>query len=348
VRRILEQIRTWGRDPRYSKSLLASAGVHALILFGALLISMLFRGCVPPFMAPKGSGTPSVTKIRFVPKKPKKKKYILNPNSAIIFDQPELDDSKIQEEVDYESQDVYTADADAVHGKMGAGGGDEGGWPDGDEAGKIRFARLKYDCRGWDDGMSEDTGNADVNFLTFLRNLPSVSLKIANRGEAWTIGDYARLPKGRKPWFIYMTGSERFRMSKKDVQRLRDYINEGGMIFADSSSERWTRSFKAFCKYQLFPDKQLREIADDDPIFLRPYGFPNGAPPLFHHGGWKAMGIKQGDRWVVFFHPGDVNDAWKTPPQTEQYKRKAAFRLGVNIVWYAVTNYLEETRKYRK
>ena len=65
------------------------------------------------------------------------------------------------------------------------------------------------------------------------------------------------------------------------------------------------------------------------------------------------MGVKAKvngrERWVVFYHPGDINDAWKTgnsglDPDTAD----GAFRMGVNIIYYAFTHYLEDTRKYRK
>ena len=43
---------------------------------------------------------------------------------------------------------------------------------------------------------------------------------------------------------------------------------------------------------QVFPDKQLLDIADDDMLYQLPYGFPNGAPAFWHHGGRRAMGLK--------------------------------------------------------
>jgi hypothetical protein len=63
----------------------------------------------------------------------------------------------------------------------------------------------------------------------------------------------------------------------------------------------------------------------------------------------RAMGVKHRDRWVVFYHPGDMNDAWKTgrsdlAPELAQQ----SLDLGINIVFYSFTQYLEKTRKYRK
>ena len=90
-------------------------------------------------------------------------------------------------------------------------------------------------------------------------------------------------------------------------------------------------------------------IADDDPIFQIPFAFPNGAPSLWHHGGYKAKGVKYRGRWIVFYHPGDINDAWKTGHSgMERDKAQGAFHMGVNIIYYSFMNYLRETRKYRK
>jgi hypothetical protein len=80
-----------------------------------------------------------------------------------------------------------------------------------------------------------------------------------------------------------------------------------------------------------------------------PYVFPNGAPPLWHHGGNRALGAKHKNRWVVFYHPGDINDAWKTGHSgMDPQLANGAIEIGVNVVYYSFTHYLEMTRKYRK
>jgi hypothetical protein len=90
-------------------------------------------------------------------------------------------------------------------------------------------------------------------------------------------------------------------------------------------------------------------IADDDPIFQIPFPFVNGAPPIWHHGGTRALGVKSRDRWIVFYHPGDINDAWKTGHSgLSPDMWKGSMEMGINIVYYAFTHYLEATQKYRK
>jgi len=58
------------------------------------------------------------------------------------------------------------------------------------------------------------------------------------------------------------------------------------------------------------------------------------------------MGVRHNGRWVVFYHPGDVNDAWKTGHSgLSPDKAKAAYNLGVNVLYYSFTKYLEAAAK---
>ena len=160
--RVLEDIRTHGRDPRARKSFYASFGTHVLIL---ILIPWLLqaRGCVEPYRPPQGSGNPVVAMVKIVkPKKKKKKTLTLRPNSAILFDIPDLDESVIDQIMEEQTQATYQASVNAKAGKMGQGGGKKGGWPEGMENYKIRFIRLDHGGAGWDDGMNQTA--ADVNF----------------------------------------------------------------------------------------------------------------------------------------------------------------------------------------
>ncbi len=346
----LENIRTHGRDPRFRKSVWSSLSLHLFVVF-VLPWLLTVDGCVNPYRVPKGSGTPEVAvpKIVKVVKKKKKKRVVVNPQSAISFHIPDLDDSKIAEEVDKESRVTYTADPTRVvsgkGGKMGAGGGKEGGWPDGMENSLVRFIRLKYDGAGWDDGM-DAVSRADMNFLDFFRKI--TNFRTASQSESHGISALAKYPKGYAPPFVYMTGHNDIRVSDTDVRILREYLMGGGMLFADCGSPRWDSSFRSFIR-RVFPGESLLTISDDDVIFQLPYTFANGAPPLWHHGGNDALGVKYKGRWAVFYHPGDLNDAWKNDRGGLEVKMaEGALEMGVNIIYYSFSNYLELTRKHRK
>ncbi|MFP4354934.1 MAG: DUF4159 domain-containing protein [Phycisphaerae bacterium] len=345
--RILENLRTGGDDPRYRRSMLQTVVLYLAVLFGPLLIGMLFRGCVTPYRVPHGSGDPVVAMVTRVKPKPKpKEKFILNPDATVWFDVPDLDESDLAEQVDQMTQETYVADTEAVHGKLGAGGGKQGGWPWGDMDGKVRFIRLKYNGPDWDDGMRN--GRADAAFLAEFRKITGMdSSKVAREGEAHEISLLEAYPKGQAPPFVYMTGSGHIRTSSRERQVLRDYLLEGGMLFADAGSPNFHRHFMGLMRH-VFPDKRLIEIADDDVLFRNPFTFPSGPPELWHHGGSDCMGIKHKGRWIVFYHPGDVNDAWKVgASDISPNLRNQAFHIGVNVVWYSFTKYGQIARKYR-
>ncbi len=129
---------------------------------------------------------------------------------------------------------------------------------------------------------------------------------------------------------------------------LRAYLLDGGLLFADCGGRGWDGSFRSFVRV-LFPDKSLRLISYDDPLFRMPYVFSGGPPPLWHHGGSRSLGIKHAGRWVVFYFPGDLNDAWKTGHSgISPHLARSAYQLGINIMYYSFTHYLEKTREYRK
>lgn len=347
--RVIENVRSHGPDPRFRKSVWSSTWTHIFVVF-ILPWLLTFFGCVEPYRVPKGKGTPSVAvaRVQKIQKKKKKKKLIVNPNSAISFDFPELDDSKVERIVEQVSRVQYDADPSrvmAAAGKMGVGGEGPGGWPDGMEDSKVRFIRLKYNGSGWDDGMDR-VSRADMNFLNKFRNL--TGFNCATKGESHPIRLLKKYPKGYAPPFVFMTGHAGIGVSGRDMKILREYLYGGGMLFADCGSRSWDSAFRNFIG-RVLPGHQLQTIPDDDILFQVPFGFINGPPPLWHHGGYDSMGVKHNGRWVVFYHPGDLNDAWKTGRSgMREDLADGAMEMGVNIIYYSFTHYLELTRKYRR
>lgn len=346
--RVLEDLRTHGHEPRHRRSVYASVITHITIL---VIIPALMEmgGCAEAYRVPKGTGEPVVTMVRMVkPKKKKKKTLSLRPNSAIIFTIPDLDDTEVDQLLEEQSQVTYVASANAKAGKMGKGGPGKGGWPEGMDKYKIRFIRLDHGGIGWDDGMDAQTG-ADINFLHAFAKATGFS-KIASKGESHAIRVLKKYPKDGFPPFVYMTGNGHMgRVSSNDIKILREYCLNGGMLIGDAGSPQFHESFTRFMR-QVFPDKPLLDIADDDMLYQLPYGFPNGAPAFWHHGGRRALGIKHEGRWCVFYHPGDMNDAWKSPGYTDvtPEMRQAAVNLGVNIVYYAFNQWDDAVAKARK
>jgi hypothetical protein len=90
----------------------------------------------------------------------------------------------------------------------------------------------------------------------------------------------------------------------------------------------------------LFPDKELREIPLDHPIFNLVYKFPNGLPKIHEHDGLppQALGIFHDNRLILLCtFESDLGDGWEDQVvhnDPEEIRLKA-LKMGANIIKYA-------------
>ena len=213
-------------------------------------------------------------------------------------------------------------------------GGKDKPWPEGlENAYKVRFIRLDHGGQAWDDGMRQT--KADANFLRHFAKV--TGFNTAKKSESHRIGLLDKYPRDGFPPFVFLTGNHQIgTVSVRDIKILREYCLGGGLLIADAGSPQFHKTFTHLMR-QVFPDKPMLDIADDDPIYKIPNNFPDGAPAFWNHGGKRPLGIKHDGRWVVFYHPGDMNDAWKSSAYTDvtPEMKEAALNLGVNLVYYS-------------
>lgn len=330
---VIEDLRTGGTDPRFRSSLYWAVNLFVFVLIAPFLI----HGCgTEEYGIVKGSGEPQVTEVVRIKPKPKKKqkKLLVDPWSPYILERMDIDDAKVLEELQEMTQDTYQANRSSK-GKLGKGGKGKGGWPQGMEGAKVRFIRLKYNGGNWDQEMGK---SGDYNLLVRFNQL--TGLPIAPETEAREISRLSHFAKKKAPPFVFITGSGNIRISQREAKILREYCeNEGGMLFIDCGGGHFGWSVRQMLS-RVFPGKSLVDIPNDDPIYQAPFIFPDGAPRFWHHDGNRALGIRHEGRLVVFYHPGDVKDAWKDghsgvkPEIADQ-----AYKLGVNVIYYAFNQY---------
>ena len=131
-------------------------------------------------------------------------------------------------------------------------------------------------------------------------------------------------------------------LTAREIKTLRWYLEEeGGMIFADNGGGSFNSSFRNVMA-RVLPGNTWIDIANDDIMYRQPFVFPKGAPPLWHHSGSRALGIKNDEgRWLVFYHQGDINDAWQDGNSgVSKAIRAEAFKMGINVVNYSFNQYL--------
>jgi hypothetical protein len=323
-----------GSDPRYRTSWYWAVGIFVFII----VAPFIFRGCgwEDPYGLVKGSGQPEVqvVKVKKI-KREKKKKYILNKWSPYILERAKLDDVKTFEDMLEQTQDTYVADQPKKSGKLGKGGGKTGGWPKGMEGAKVRFIRLEYAGGDWNQDMGK---GSDYNLLIRFHQI--TGFPIAHETESRPISRLGMFPKHYAPPFVFMTGSRSINLSSSDIKSLRKYlVDEGGMLFIDNGGGYFGHAVRNMLS-KVLPGKPLIDIPNDDPIYRQPYIFPDGAPPFWHHDGTRARGVRLGDRLAVFYHPGDINDAWKDGHSgASSQVAEQAYRIGINVMYYAFNAY---------
>ena len=313
-------------DEAFAKSIGFSTLLHLLILILAAIPMFLeYFGCVREYRRPPGGKQEAQKQVRRVKVK-KRIKVIHNPDSAVAFNFPDIENLDL-------ALDKLTEHA--WKGRVGAGAGTgKGVGYGGSGAGKVRFIRLKYDGGDWD----QDYGlAADVNMLKEFQQ--RTGIPVAEKTEHVTIRDLLRFKKHLSPPFVYITGEGNMRISRREARLLREYLEErGGMVFADNGGGRFHHAFMNVMG-QVLPGKRFVRIPYDDEIFQSPYTL-DGAPPLWHHSGRDALGIRSHGRWVVFYHQGDLGDAWKdghSGAPTASWQ--AAYEMGVNVIDYAFRQY---------
>ena len=140
--------------------------------------------------------------------------------------------------------------------------------------------------------------------------------------------------------YLYLTGHGNIRFTEDGVGYLRDYLLKGGFLHADDNYGM-DASFRREMK-RVFPDKEWVALPFDHKIFHAFYDFPKGLPKIHEHDGKppQGLGLFDGDRLLAFYsYESDLGDGWEDAevhhdPQTI---RQAALKMGVNIVWFSLT-----------
>jgi len=137
---------------------------------------------------------------------------------------------------------------------------------------------------------------------------------------------------------LYIAGSEAPRFTPEQVELLKEYVNQGGFIFAVANcrSEDFGFGIRHLVT-QMFPggESELKELPPDHPIYRSEY-------PL-EPDGIELYGADFGCRTAVVYSPEDLSCLWDKwmqhdpPGRTAQEKSVIirATKIGVNIVAYA-------------
>jgi len=204
--------------------------------------------------------------------------------------------------------------------------------------GSLVFYRIKFDGPDWD---SNSSGVAPLMNEVLKAG---VVKKVEKFNNNITL---AELPKHKDKYFpalLYMTGIGHINASDQEVSNLRDYLVNGGMLFADSSGGNFHEHFVNFMR-RVMPNNRLSVIEKDNEVYrggTMPYALVDGCPIYRKHvGAGPALGMWVGPKLVVFYSRGDLGAGWATSGNFAQRRRdvEQAFRMGLNIITYSLLYY---------
>ena len=311
---------------------LSAYSVAFMILF---LIFSQMGGCRELYEMPAGGGEQKTIAQTIKVQKVIKKKFVINPFSAISFKVPPIDEVKLQ--LTEITEHAYT---------VGYGEGAGAGFAGGTQRGQVRFIRLEYAGGDWD----QDFGiGADVNML--IEYGIRTKQKVAKQTESRPVGQLKNFPAEKSPPMVYLTGQRNISMSDSEIKILREYLLEKhGMIFGDNGGSGHFHNQFVGLMGRVLPNVRPSRIPLDDVIHRVPFQIPF-LPYVAPHGGKDALGWRVDGRLVCYYHPGDIGDAWTddhSGVSPEIYE--ACYQLGMNVIFYAHSEFSKwlASRQQRK
>ncbi|MEP3480200.1 MAG: DUF4159 domain-containing protein [Fuerstiella sp.] len=163
--------------------------------------------------------------------------------------------------------------------------------------------------------------------------LTSQNLKLSRLDEENAVTRLNQAP------VLFIGGREQLPLTAKHAEWLRNYIDEGGFIFASAncSSDEFNKSFRQLVQ-KMFPqgEASLQRLGSDHPVFRSEFRLPSAESV-------ELYGVDFGCRTAIIFSPDDLGCLWQKWMKHDPLKRNEAliqriFRstsIGVNVLAYA-------------
>ena len=195
----------------------------------------------------------------------------------------------------------------------------------------FNIARVQYDGGG--DWYSDPS--SIPNLLNYLKE----NTQIKNVGEEKRIrltdNNINNYP------YLYLTGHGNIRFSEDEIESLRSILLSGSFLHADDNYGM-NKSFRREIK-KVFPNKTFVDLPHNHPIFSSFFNIKNGLPKIHEHDNNppRALAIFHNKKIVLLYtFESDLGDGWEDESVHNDSKeiRESALKMGVNIIYYALSN----------
>lgn len=143
---------------------------------------------------------------------------------------------------------------------------------------------------------------------------------------------------------LFLSGDAALDLTADQKRNLRDYVSQGGFLFAEACCEgqAFDRSFRQLMQ-ELFPDQPLRLLPPEHPIWFAEA--PVKSPQLR-----PLYGVNACCRTSVVYCPQNLSCYWElsrglrpsTYPASVQEEIEACLTIGANVVAYATNRQLKD------
>ena len=202
----------------------------------------------------------------------------------------------------------------------------------------------------WRQGLSlwtQDYPRADRHFSEAVRRLTRIHVRSAEQPVNLEDGDDVY----DWPW-IYAVQVGEWGLTAEQAKIMREYLLRGGFFMADDfHGSVEGQMFQERIK-QVFPDRPIVEIPDNDPIFHMVYDLNDRIQiPGSEHldrgykldgkgAHWRGIYDDKGRIMIAISFNSDVGDSWEWADEPNYPEKFSALgiRLGVNYIIYAMTH----------
>ena len=146
-------------------------------------------------------------------------------------------------------------------------------------ASEFVFARLRYESGDWDYNpkVAANILNSVVEYTTIPVYAEEVVIAASSE-------ELMAFP------FLFMTGHKLVRFTHDERERLRRFIEHGGLLFSDDCNHDvnglYARSFEEEMK-AIFPATQMAKLPKRHPVYRSFFKFEDGPPTTSHElNGW--------------------------------------------------------------
>ena len=205
-------------------------------------------------------------------------------------------------------------------------------------ANEFVFARLRYDSGDWD--YNPKVAANVLNSIVEYTNIPVYSEEVVITADSEELGGFP---------FLFMTGHRLVRFSERERERLRQYVEHGGLLFSDDCNHDvaglYATSFEAEMR-RIFPNPTtLDKLPNTHALYRTFFRFAEGPPQTAHElNGWGddlvhdyLRGVERDGRLGVLYSNKDYGCEWDYDWRNKRFQRDDNTRFAVNIVSYALT-----------